>query len=286
MSEAGGNDRWRWKVCAGVGVRTDATVVLRDWPRMKGRAHHKSMIARDGALPVMDGLDVVRGGPAAPQPVVVCRRHLPLDVQHRAWARQIAPIVARLVWSSLKRQVAEIHVTAVEHGDGASTVARQIAHTAARLGWCRVLLLDVHPEPAPSNALLGGSVPNLTDAFAERHLLEVAAVECTKTTFHAAALRQPETTRQLASMETLRTALAESYDLIINDCPPVLDEHFLAPVAEPMPRVVLVLQGGRTRISMALRAKQEIAELGGELFGAVLTRQRSYIPRWLDWAFG
>ena len=45
--------------------------------------------------------------------------------------------------------------------------------------------------------------------------------------------------------------------------------------------MVLVLEAGKTRKQVAVRAKQELEEAGGKLLGVVLNRRKFYIPEWI-----
>ena len=43
----------------------------------------------------------------------------------------------------------------------------------------------------------------------------------------------------------------------------------------------LVLEAGKTRRQVAIRARKELEEAGGKLLGVVLNKRRYYIPDWI-----
>jgi len=45
--------------------------------------------------------------------------------------------------------------------------------------------------------------------------------------------------------------------------------------------VVLVIESGKTRRQVALRAKKELEEAGGMLLGVILNKRKYYIPNWI-----
>jgi Mrp family chromosome partitioning ATPase len=45
--------------------------------------------------------------------------------------------------------------------------------------------------------------------------------------------------------------------------------------------VILTLESGKARRSVALKAKKEIEESGGKFLGVVLNKREYYIPKWI-----
>jgi Mrp family chromosome partitioning ATPase len=45
--------------------------------------------------------------------------------------------------------------------------------------------------------------------------------------------------------------------------------------------VVMVIESGKTRKQVALRAKKDIVEAGGKVLGVVLNKRRYHIPKWI-----
>ena len=45
--------------------------------------------------------------------------------------------------------------------------------------------------------------------------------------------------------------------------------------------VVLVIEAGKTREQVAVRAKKELEEAGGKVLGVVLNKRKYHIPEWI-----
>ena len=48
-----------------------------------------------------------------------------------------------------------------------------------------------------------------------------------------------------------------------------------------MDGVVIVIEAGKTREQVAVRAKKELEEAGGKVLGVVLNKRKFYIPEWI-----
>jgi Mrp family chromosome partitioning ATPase len=114
----------------------------------------------------------------------------------------------------------------------------------------------------------------------------VAAVAASGAIFHATALRPSFGSGALSdagrSLAELYQGLRRAYDLVIVDCPPILESPYLVRIAQESAQVILVVQAEKTRIPSALRARDEIALAGAQLVGVVLNKHRRYLPRFLD----
>ncbi|MBV8399731.1 MAG: hypothetical protein JOZ17_13470 [Acetobacteraceae bacterium] len=213
--------------------------------------------------------------------LVTSRMRVHVGTEDRVWAGELAPLVARLLAGAVESKATVVYVTAVTQGDGASTVARQIAHTASRLVWCKCLLLDAHQGWEPQTRG-GRRLPGLLETYAADGSLQAATVESANHSFHAAAIPPLLSPPEITALGRVRPLLAAAYNLIVVDTPPILAQPCFTGLSETRPRFVLVVQTRRTQISAALRAKQEIERTGAELFGTVLTRHKVLIPRLLD----
>jgi capsular exopolysaccharide synthesis family protein len=78
----------------------------------------------------------------------------------------------------------------------------------------------------------------------------------------------------------LKTA-REQFDCVILDAPPVPVFSEFRILCRKVDGVILVIDAGRTRRKVALRAKKEIEDAGGNLLGVVLNRRKFYIPKWI-----
>jgi len=92
---------------------------------------------------------------------------------------------------------------------------------------------------------------------------------------------------EIQAVETVVREVCESFDYVVIDAAPVLgypDTALFAPLADA---VVLVVAADSTPVETSLEARREIERAQGHIVGAVLTRQRRFVPevlaRHLGW---
>jgi Mrp family chromosome partitioning ATPase len=174
-----------------------------------------------------------------------------------------------------------VQVTAATAGEGASTIARGLAVTAARTTWCRTALVNANTEPerriSARNAL-----PALLDRAARdgkpalRHdIIDGIVVD-------TGLLQQPSS--GAPDMERLRwllDALRKTYTLTVVDCPPVTLAPTVPATSRLMDGVVLVVGAEQVRTSTLMRARGHLERSGASILGVVLNRRRQRLPRFL-----
>lgn len=75
--------------------------------------------------------------------------------------------------------------------------------------------------------------------------------------------------------------LRESFDLVVIASPAASEAPMGLLLSRFVDGNILVLEAGRTRAPVAVELKESISASGGALVGAVLTRYRSFVPRFL-----
>ena len=75
--------------------------------------------------------------------------------------------------------------------------------------------------------------------------------------------------------------MREKFDYIILDSPPITRYAESRVIATKVDGVILVLESGKTRSQVAIKAKQELEETGANVIGAILNRRKHYIPEWI-----
>jgi succinoglycan biosynthesis transport protein ExoP len=86
-----------------------------------------------------------------------------------------------------------------------------------------------------------------------------------------------------AALRRVVDEVAETYDFVLVDAPPVLSHADAIIAATVVRRVVLVVQAGRTSSEVLDRMKREISSDGTSIVGALLTKHRRHIPGWIYW---
>ena len=75
--------------------------------------------------------------------------------------------------------------------------------------------------------------------------------------------------------------VSEQFDYLILDVPAITAFPESRVICSKVDGVIMVLMSGRTRLQVALRAKQALEDTGGKILGVVLNRKKHYIPEWL-----
>lgn len=75
--------------------------------------------------------------------------------------------------------------------------------------------------------------------------------------------------------------LRQTFDLVVIASPAASEAPMGLLLSRFVDGNVLVLQAGRTRAPVAAELRDSIAASGGSVIGAVLTRYRSFAPRWM-----
>jgi capsular exopolysaccharide synthesis family protein len=176
--------------------------------------------------------------------------------------------------------------TGTAQGDGTSTTAVNFAATLARNCQLRVLLVDANLRtPSLDDVFKIDRAPGLSDLVSNsgksssqiRKLGsgDLYVLPCGGN--NSAPVNLFESSRFDQFLKTVR----ERFDYVILDAPPAPAFSESRVLSAKVDGVVLVLESGKTRRQVALRAKKELEEAGGKLLGVVINKRRYYIPKWI-----
>ena len=195
----------------------------------------------------------------------------------RAPARpELGALMATLAMMMADQRAVVLHVTSSRHGEGTTTVARELAAAAARAPWCRVALVD-------AAAGLDFTLPSLLGAFERGHepALRTARIGGAEIAVGRLAGLGEGTPR----LETLRGVFAwarSRFDLVVVDSPPVLPCREAAIAAAVADATLLVVQAESARRSEIVQARQILDQLGATMLGVVLNKRRRRVPRFVE----
>jgi capsular exopolysaccharide synthesis family protein len=203
----------------------------------------------------------------------------PVDPLEEGYQRVAQAILGQ---PGLPRRGAVLVASAV-HGEGASTVAREIALLLCQDGSSRAVLVDANLR-SPSQHLAFRL--ERTDGVAElatRGLAPEAAVHNGPGSSLAVvtAGRPVGAPTAMLGLPPVKAALEQyrtRFDWVVVDGPPVTVYSDAAILAPMMDGVVLVVEAERTRWEVVNQAKRTLEEAGARILGAVLNRQRYHIP--------
>ena len=182
--------------------------------------------------------------------------------------------------------IKQILFNGILHGGGCTTTAVNFAIALARDPELRVLLVDVNLR-----------TPKLHEIFKIDHALGLTDLSANSDTMTSMIKKVgPENLSVLtcggnyslpvglfesAQFDQLLKTASEGFDYVILDAPPMPKFSECRVLCTKVDGVILVLQAGKTRRQVALKAKKALEEAGAKVLGVVLNRRKHYIPEWV-----
>ncbi|HET8580335.1 MAG TPA: CpsD/CapB family tyrosine-protein kinase [Nitrospiraceae bacterium] len=173
-------------------------------------------------------------------------------------------------------------------GDGVSTTALNFAATLARDPQLKILLIDANLRtPSLHMVFKIDRSLGLSDLVVQNGCGTPIAVGPENLHFIPCGRHhnEPVTVFQSNEFDQFLKVMKESYDYVILDGPPVHGFQECRVLCAKVDGVILVIESGKTRRQVALRAKKQLEEAAGKLLGVVLNQRKYYIPefvyRWL-----
>ncbi len=175
---------------------------------------------------------------------------------------------------------------ATSHGAGCSTTAVHFSRAIAKDKNIKVLLIDVNLRTPSLHEVFkvdrSGGVSELLNGDREIGS-KIRTVEPGNISVITCGGKHSEPIALLDSerFDRMLELINGRFQYIILDGPPVpaCSESIL--LAGKTDGVVLVLEAGKTRSQVAIRAKKQIEQAGGRIIGVVMNKRKHYIPDWL-----
>lgn len=210
------------------------------------------------------------------------RHRIPATVtESRALARISYPTALSrselllVLHSALKRfapdRLRMLQVTSATHGEGVTTISRDLAQVVAYEVGYPVLLISASPSqdgPDGLEAVVDGS-QSLDDAMeADPKVPYLYRAKLSTGGNHAGLLFESDGLQQVLR-KSLRIA-----KLIIVDAPPVLSDVTAVALAAQSAGVLLVIEADKTRASVVERARRNLEAAGAQMCGVVLNKRK------------
>lgn len=197
------------------------------------------------------------------------------------WCKELK---TRLLTNYHDANIKTILFTGTKHASGCSNTATGFAISLANTFQHRMLLVDMNLRtPGIHKFFENHNTQGLFDLFlkqqpridhnAERNLYVV--------TCNRDLTDQIDGFFSSERLEEFLKKMRKNFDYVILDGPPVTLSPESRVIGAKVDGVILTLESGNTRKQVALRAKQEIEDAGGQLLGVVLNKRRYYIPKWI-----
>jgi non-specific protein-tyrosine kinase len=183
-----------------------------------------------------------------------------------------------LDFASLDRPVRKLLVTSALPQEGKSTTAANLAVVSAQNGK-RVLLIDVDLRRPTVHKLF--KVPNhhgltslLLGVVRPEEAIQEVGIENLQVLTSGPMPPSPADTLSSQAMSTLLDTLAQQYDLIITDSPPVLVASDAVILSSRMDGVLVVVAAGSTSKRVCKNAVESLKRSASPILGVVLNMQR------------
>lgn len=182
--------------------------------------------------------------------------------------------------------VKTILFTGTAHGDGCTTTAAIFANTMAQFCRLNVLLIDANlRSPRLHEVFNVGNNQGLADLLTK----EEEKISIFKKLGHGNLYLIPcgkKNSGPLAIFESTRfdktlKLMREKFDYVILDAPPISGYAETKVMGKKVDGVILVIESGKTRKQVAIRAKKELEDAGAKVLGVILNLREHYIPEWI-----
>ena len=177
-------------------------------------------------------------------------------------------------------------VVSAVHGEGTSTVARNLAARLADGGGSSVVLVDANLQTPSQHLSLDVPRPwGLAEVIRGRVSLDRALYVGSQSTpsFLSSGSEVPAPACLLATREAQKTFrdLGSRFHWVIVDGPPVTVCSEAATLARLADAALLVVKAEATRHEVAKQAGRALGDCGTRIVGAVLNHRRYHLPEWV-----
>jgi len=220
----------------------------------------------------------------APVPLRLAERPAPRELRplHPAYER----IIQRLLAFRGGRRHCCLLVASAVPGEGASTVARNLAVALGGSQRGRVILVDANlRSPSQHEAFQTGTADGLANVLSGAVTPAAALREVPKYGIAVLPSGRPSDSpphlQTVPALQGVITSLQSQFDWVILDGPPVTTYPDASTFAAVADGAILVLRAERTRWEVAERAMKVLNEAGVTLLGGVLNGRRYHIPEFI-----
>jgi capsular exopolysaccharide synthesis family protein len=197
------------------------------------------------------------------------------------WCKELK---TRLQTQFMNTKIQTLLFTSISHGSGCSSTTAGFATSLAKTFRNRVLLVDVNMRtPGIHKFFQDESSVGLFDLFSKRgpKIEKKMAQNLYVITCNQNIGEEIDGFFGSNRFMEFLSKMRENFDYVILDGPPVPACSESLVIGAKVDGVILTLESGKARRSVALKAKKEIEESGGKFLGVVLNKREYYIPKWI-----
>jgi capsular exopolysaccharide synthesis family protein len=198
-----------------------------------------------------------------------------------AWCKEIK---TRLKTQYPDKKIKSIMFTGTRRGSGCSQTAVSFAVNLAKAFGHRVLLIDVNLQnPGVHKFFDGPQTYGLFDVFLNKDSIIDKNTQERLFVITCNGENKGDVDGFLGSdrFEQFLSKMRKSFDYVILDGPPAIFSPEVRYISSRVDGTILILESGKTRRHVALKAKLDIEMSGGNFIGVVLNKRKYYIPKWI-----
>lgn len=192
-------------------------------------------------------------------------------------AEQYRAIRTNLQFSAMDQEIKTLAITSPGIGEGKSTTATNLAVSMAQQGR-NVLLVDANlRQPMIHSTFHLPNTSGLADVLMKKadwkKSIQQTEIERLEVLTSGSSVPHPAELLSSPMMGEWEIEAQAEYDILIFDCPPVLDVTDGRIVAYQCDGVILVLCSGKTKSQKAVEAKKSLEFVRAKLVGVIFNRK-------------
>ena len=195
-------------------------------------------------------------------------------------------LTARLISPILKVPIRKILFTGT-NGTGSSAIAVRYAVSMALDSQSKILLVDAKLSSPNLHEIFGidPAIGGLTELMKTPEKIETIVRKGSPDNLYVltSGLSRQKSANPFKSyqFDHLLDTIGNLFDYVIIDSPPVLSTSVSCVIGPKVDGTILVVESGKTRRQVALRAKKELEDADATILGVILNNRKYYIPKWL-----
>jgi capsular exopolysaccharide synthesis family protein len=185
-----------------------------------------------------------------------------------------------------EESIKSIMFTSIADGSGTTTTAINFAKALAMYSQVKVLLIDANLRTPCLQNVFGITHNNgLADLLAGKNSKAFKVMKIGQSYLCVLAsgenLLGPVNLFESLQFDKFLKKMRNLFDFVIIDSAPLVTFPESQILSEKVDGVIMVIQSGKMRRQVAIRAKKDLEESGARVLGMVLNRRKYYIPEWL-----
>jgi capsular exopolysaccharide synthesis family protein len=242
-------------------------------PAIRGRQQRALKAATNGSKKTAGGLALGKPNGFSADPLFALDSRSSVAEAYRVLRTSV-------LLSSTERPPKTIMVTSGQPGEGKTTTVINTAISLAQLG-ASVLIIDCDLRKPSVHKVLGvDHVLGLSTYLARRGEIDdlIQKLPIANLSVLASGRIPPNPAEMISSarMKEMLALLAERYDHILIDSPPLLKVTDPVILSTLVDGVILVVHGGKSTREVVRRTRQELSMAGARIFGVVLNNVEAH----------